>query len=169
MSRLSMQQLGDILIDSLEFAREGRRLAGDVPVHSLRRLTDLLADAGGSLAWVVRGECDAGRNPFLVIEVSGELHLICQRCLTALPFSLKIKSNLQLVAPGAAWPDEALEDDRADPIEALGEQPLLPLIEDEVLLALPIAPCHASCTLPVYEDDSAAISPFATLAQLKKH
>ncbi len=165
-----MKQLGDILIDSLEFAREGRRLAGDVPVHSLRRLTDLLADAGGTLAWAVRGECDAGRKPFLVIEVSGELHLECQRCLAALPFSLKIESHLQLVPPGAAWPDEALEDDSADPIEALGEQPLLPLIEDEVLLALPIAPRHASCTLPDHDDGSAAISPFAKLAaQLKKH
>lgn len=169
MSRLSMKQLGDIFIDSLEFAREGRRLDGDVPVHSLRRLIDVLADDDGTLAWVVRGECDAARKPFLVIEVSGELHLECQRCLAALPFSLKIVSNLQLVPQGAAWPDEALEDDRADPIEALGEQPLLPLIEDEVLLALPIAPRHESCLLPGYDDGRAAVSPFAPLTQLKKH
>lgn len=169
MSRLSMQQLGDIRIDSLEFAREGRRLAGDVPVHMLQRLTDVLADNGGTLAWVVHGEYDAGREPFLVIEVSGELHLVCQRCLAALPFNLNIKSILHLIAPGAAWPDEALEDDRADPIEALGEQPLLPLIEDEVLLAVPIAPRHESCMPPVHDDDSAALLPFAKLAQLMKH
>jgi len=169
MSRLSMKQLGDILIDSLEFAREGRRLAGEVPVHALRRVTDVLADSGGTLDWVVRGECDAGQKPFLVVEVSGELQLECQRCLTALPFSLRIESHLQLVPQGVAWPDEALEDDSADPIEALTEQPLLPLIEDEVLLALPIAPCHAACDPPAYEDGSAAVSPFATLARLKKH
>lgn len=164
-----MKQLGDIFIDSLEFAREGRRLAGDVPVHSLQRLSDVLADDGGTLAWAVRGECDADRKPFLVIEVSGEVHLECQRCLATLPFCLKIKSKLQLVPQGAAWPDEALEDDRSDPIMALDEQPLLALIEDEVLLALPIAPRHESCALPVYDDGGAAVLPFATLALLKKH
>lgn len=169
MSRLSMKQLGDICIDSLVFAREGRRLAGDVPVHALQRLADVLADNGGTLVWAVHGECDASRKPFLVIEVTGELHLACQRCLAVLPYRLNIRSFLQLVPPGAAWPDEALEDDRADPIEALEEQPLLPLVEDEVLLALPLAPRHESCMLPVHGDDSVALSPFAALAQLKKH
>lgn len=164
-----MKQLGDILINSLEFAREGRHLAGQVPVHALRRLGGALANTEGTLTWTVHGKVDMGRKPFLVIDVAGELQLECQRCLAALPFSLKIASNLQLVPQGAAWPDEALEDDSADPIEALEEQPLLPLVEDEVLLALPIAPRHASCPQPLYDDGRAAVSPFAMLAQLKKH
>ena len=144
-------------------------MAGEVPVHSLQRLADSLANTDGMLTWAVHGKCDAGRKPFLVIEVAGILQLECQRCLTALPFSLEIESNLQLVPQGAAWPDEALEDDSADPVQALDEQPLLPLIEDEVLLALPIAPRHASCPLPLFDDGGTAVSPFATLAQLKKH
>lgn len=164
-----MKQLGDILIDSLEFAREGMHLVGEVPVHSLLRLKDVLADNEGSLAWSVSGKCDADNKPFLVIEVSGELHLICQRCLAALVFQLKIRSNLQLVAPGAAWPDEELEDDRVDPIEALEDQSVLSLVEDEVLLVLPIAPRHVCCSLPGYAHESAAASPFAALSQLKKH
>ena len=164
-----MRQLGDILIDSLEFAREGRRLAGDVPVHSLRRLTDLLVGDDGSLAWVVRGECDADHQAFLEIEVVGELQLTCQRCLAALAYRLKIRSLLQLVPQGAPWPDDALEDDRVDPIEALENQSLHSLVEDEVLLSLPIAPRHQFCALPDYDDGSAAASPFAALANLKKY
>lgn len=164
-----MQQIGEILIDSLEFARDGRRLAGSFPVSSLSRLSDLLADDGGSLSWVVSGECNADHKHFLVIEVVGELQLKCQRCLGALTHGLNITSRLQLVRQGAAWPDEDLEDDRVDPIEALENQPLLDLVEDEVLLALPIAPRHESCMLPGYADGSSVALPFASLAKLKKH
>lgn len=164
-----MKPLGDILLDSLKFARGKMHLAGEVPVHALPRLSDLLADDEGTLAWSVAGTCDAEHRPFLVLEVSGELHLKCQRCLAALAFQMKIRSNLQLVVPGAAWPDEGLEDDRADPIEALEEQSLQSLIEDEVLLALPIAPRHECCSLPGYTHESTVASPFSVLSKLKKH
>ena len=159
---------GKFTIDSLQFARERGQRAGDVAVGHLRRLADVLADEEGSLAWKASGECDAAGKPFLALEVSGELHLKCQRCLGALVFQLSIKSHLRLVAPGAAWPDEGLEEDSYDPIEALEEQPLLPLIEDEVLLALPIAPRHGSCALPGYLQDGRELSPFAALGRLKK-
>ena len=45
---------------------------------------------------------------------------------------------------------------------------LLPMIEEEVLLALPIAPMHESCEAPVATTDEQAPSPFAALAKLKK-
>jgi len=164
-----MGQIGEILIDSIEFARERRRMAGKLAVSSMSRLADMLADGGGSVSWVVSGDCDAEHKPFLIIEVAGELQLKCQRCLGALTHGLKIRSHLQLVPRGAAWPDEDLEDDRVDPIEASDSQPVLALVEDEILLALPIAPRHQSCMMPRYDDGSAAASPFATLAILKKH
>jgi len=164
-----MGQIGEILIDSLEFARERRRLAGESPVSSMSRLADMLADDGGTLSWVVSGECAADHKLFLVVEVAGELQLKCQRCLGALTHGLEIRSVLQLVPRGAVWPDEDLEDDRVDPIEASDDQPVLTLVEDEVLLALPLAPRHPSCMLPRYDDGSAVASPFATLAKLKKH
>ena len=164
-----MKQLGDILIDSLKFARERMHLLGEVPVHSLQRLTEMLANDQGTLAWSVTGQCDEQNKPLLVIEVSGELHLKCQRCLDALAFQMKMRSNLQLVGPGEAWPDEGLEDDLADPIEALEDQSLLSLVEDEVLLALPIAPRHENCSLPGYARESTNASPFSALAKLKKY
>jgi len=171
-----MMQLSDVYIDSLEFARGGRRMAGVVAVGSLRRLADVLADDQGDLNWSVRGEVATDnvgqRQAYLVIEVSGEIRLVCQRCLTALPYHLSIESRLLLVPPGKSWPEEDLEDatdESPDPIEALVEQPLLDLVEDEVLLALPIAPRHESCSVPAHDDGKAAASPFAKLAQLKKH
>jgi len=179
MLRQGMKQagnkLGEIFIDSLEFARGERRMSGVVPVRDLQRLADVLADDEGDLAWVVQGEFasaadefGARRKPFLVIEVAGELRLKCQRCLGALPFRVNVESRLLLVPPGTPWPDEDLQDDLADPVEALIEQPLLPLIEDELLLALPISPRHTSCKVPEHDDGKAAASPFVALAQLKK-
>jgi uncharacterized protein len=165
-------KLAEIFIDSLEFARGERHMSGVIPVRSLQRLADVLANDEGDLTWVVRGEFVADefctrQRPFLLIEVTGELHLKCQRCLGALPFHVNVESRLLLVPPGMPWPDEDLQDDLADPIEALIEQPLFPLIEDEILLALPISPRHASCTLPEHDDGKAAASPFAALARLK--
>lgn len=168
-------QLSGMTIDSLEFARSEREMSGSVPLASLERLADMLADQNGELAWSVRGElvdgADGERQACLVIEVSGEVRLICQRCLLALPFPLAIENRLLPVPPGKPWPEEALDEMLAstfDPIEALAEQPLLDLVEDEVLLALPLAPRHASCGTPKHDDGRAAASPFAQLAQLKK-
>jgi uncharacterized protein len=46
---------------------------------------------------------------------------------------------------------------------------LLPLIEEEVLLALPIAPRHESCTPPAADAVEQELSPFAALAKIRKH
>lgn len=169
-------QLSGIVIDSLEFARAGRHLSGVVAVAALQRLSDVLADQQGEIAWSVRGECvpdNAGeRQAWLVIALEGELYLVCQRCLASLPWRLDVETRLLLVPPGKDWPDESLigfEDGTdVDPVEALMEQVLLDLVEDEVLLALPIAPRHASCEVPVHDDGRLAASPFAGLTALKK-
>lgn len=163
-----MKQLGEIFIDSLEFARGERVMRGNVPVRSLLRLTDKLAGDRGELAWSVRGECGAERKSFLVVAVNGELQLKCQRCLGPFQFQLQVEGRLLLVPPGTDWPDEGLENDGFDPVEALTEQSLLELVEDEVLLALPIASRHESCELPGNIEGKHAVSPFAVLARLKK-
>lgn len=168
-------QLSRITIDSLEFARGGREMSGRVALLELGRLADVLADQAGELLWSVRGEVvsDAvgARQAYLLIQASGQVSLLCQRCLMALSFPLAIESRLLLVPPGQPWPEDASDEmlmDGPDPIEALAEQPLLDLIEDEVLLALPLAPRHAGCEAPTHDDGRAAASPFAQLAQLKK-
>ncbi|MEN9357026.1 MAG: hypothetical protein RL695_1197 [Pseudomonadota bacterium] len=169
-------QLSGLIIDSLEFARTGRSLSGVVAVAALRRLVDLLADDTGELVWSVRGELAVDntgeRRSWLTIAIEGGLRLQCQRCLASMPWHLKVESRLLLMPPGRDWPDESLigfeEGGDADPVEALAEQVLLDLVEDEVLLALPIAPRHESCVVPVHDDGRLAASPFARLAVLKK-
>ena len=166
MSRQEMKQVVGIVIDSLAFAREGRHLVGELAVSDLPRLADVLAEQCGALSCHLGGGRSEEGKLFLSVEVEGELRLRCQRCLEPLLFPLQIKSRVFLVPPSAPWPDEELEDDSSDAIEALAEQSVASLIEEEVLLALPVAPRHEFCVLPAGgELDVLAVSPFATLTR----
>lgn len=157
------------VIDSPDFARHGGSLGGSVAVAELSRLTDQLADAAGSLAFELRGMRDEEGKSFLALRVTGSLNLRCQRCLSPLSYPVAIESKLMLVAPGEEWPDEELEDDEVDAIEANPELAVLPLVEEEVLLALPVAPRHEVCALPAKVEAEPRPSPFAALAKLKDH
>lgn len=161
--------IGQAVIDSLEFAREGSVVAGSVAVAVLGRLADMLADNAGSLDCELRGGRDGEGKPYLDLWVAGSLNLRCQRCLMPMPFGLDIDSRLMLVAAGESWPDEELAEDGTDAIEASRELAVLPLIEDEVLLALPIVPRHEVCRPPVATETEHRPSPFAALAKLKDH
>lgn len=164
-----MSQRG-MVIDSLEFARRHGTLSGRLQLNTLPRLAEALFDASGSLDFEVSGET-AGGEAFLAVKLEGALPLICQRCLGALAFALSVRSRMMLVEPGAAWPDDGqvggLEDEACDAIEASRELDLAPLLEEEILLALPIAPRHEHCEPPVATTVSKEASPFAQLARIK--
>ena len=172
MSYREDRPIGAAVVDSVEFSRTDGVLVGSVPVAELDRLADVLADNAGLLDCELRGGQDGEGKRFLDLRVGGSLNLRCQRCLSSLPFRLDIDSRLMLVAPGETWPDEELADDGIEAIEASRELAVLPLIEDEVLLALPIAPRHEDCRPPgttgVTEMEHRP-SPFAALDKLKDH
>ena len=159
--------------DPLEFARREQRLEREVPVSMLPRYAAGLVGAEQvPVRFEVRGEWVSnvlgnGGQAFLVLDIHAEPTLRCQRCLSGLSLPLDIASRLLLVPPGREMPDEDLEEDDFDPIAAEPDLNVLALVEDELLLALPLAPRHENCDTPHprVEDDSA--SPFAALAKLR--
>lgn len=162
-----------LVVDTLEFAREGRSVSGVVPVSSMPRMLELVGASDAVLECELQGRREDGRN-WLSLSIRGQFDLICQRCLGPMPFALKTDNELQVIAPGEPWPDEALEDGAiglgADAIAAETAQAVADLIEEEVLLALPVVPKHEKgCEPPARSDDKLAASPFAVLATLKKH
>lgn len=164
------------VIDSLRFAEAGGRIVGRLALTSLPRLADVLVTQSGWLDCTLEGcrlDCAGEARPGLHLTVTGRLQLQCQRCLAEVGIDCAIDSRLLLVPPGDDWPEEELETDAFDAIAASPALSLLALVEDEVLLALPIVPRHADCVPPagaggVRREDSAS-SPFAALAALKKH
>ncbi len=157
-----------IIEDSARFARDGDCVEGEVDGARLRRVLPHLERSGDRLAFRAQGAIESGKL-IVTLTVSGEIVLRCQRCLSEMCFPLRIRSRLQLVEPGGDWPDEELADDSLDAIEAARQLDLVALIEDEVLLALPISPRHEACETPVYRNPTESQSPFASLARRMRH
>ena len=155
-------------IDSLDFARRGGELSGEVPVAELPRMADVLADSAGEISYVLRGFTGKDGKPQLELSLDGVCNLRCQRCLNALPYQIKLVSKLRLMSEGET--DGAdIEDDEVDNIPAEKRLDVLALLEEELLLSLPIAPKHGSgeCEIAV-EGLNRSNNPFAVLAGLKK-
>ena len=149
------------------FAKEGRLLEGVLPVSSLERLHDLLAEVSGDVSFRLQGLKGEHGELMLDLEVSGVLSLACQRCLKAIPFDLDVDSLLELIPEGADMSQDELEDDTRDFLPVAGELYVAELVEDEILLALPVAPRHEKCGLPGAADAGERINPFAALSGLK--
>ena len=86
-----------LAIDGFAFAREGGVLEGTLPVSALLRLHDVLTEASGEVYYRVEGCQGEHGQAQLRVQVSGEVPLACQRCLSAVPFVLDIDSLLELV------------------------------------------------------------------------
>jgi uncharacterized protein len=152
--------------DAFAFARDGRVLEGTLAISKLDRLHDLLVGQDGEVAYRLRGFKGDSGEPMLHLEVSGLLPLACQRCLEAVPLILKSIAcwNLFLLVPNCRktnWkttPGISCRWSELDVVE---------LVEDEILLALPVAPRHEKCGLPGAADAGERINPFAKLSGLQ--
>jgi uncharacterized protein len=162
------ESLAGTVIECLEFARKGGVLDRSVGLDELPRLADLLETKAGFLSVRIEGWRDDEGKSWLQLNITGEPLLCCQRCLGGVRFPLRISSRLRLMAQGEDWPDEDLADDSADAIAAEPALVVLSLVEDEVLLALPIAPRHEQCEAPAADAAGNESLPFAALIALKK-
>jgi uncharacterized protein len=159
-----------VVIDSLAFAREGGSLHGELPVAGLARLLDALSDSGGNIAYRLRGLTGPRNEPRLALEVDGVLSVRCQRCLEGIVHPVRIRSLLELVGDEKEPTQEEIEDDAKDFLVAEKELDVAALIEDELILALPVAPRHEDCVLPAagrLAEEVESASPFSALAGLK--
>lgn len=167
-SRLSRSSLRvKRITDAFVFAKEGRVLEGTLAVSDLERLHDLLVDVAGDVQYQLQGFKGECGEPMLHVTVSGVISLACQRCLQAIPFDLNVDNLLEIIPEGADMSQDELEDDTRDFLPVAGELYLVELIEDEILLSLPVAPRHEKCGLPGAADAGERIHPFAALAGLK--
>lgn len=153
--------------DAFAFARDGRVLEGTFAVADLGRLHDLLAEIDGEVTFRLQGYKGDSGESMLHLEVSGTIPLACQRCLEAVPCDLDVDSLLELVPEGTELSQDELEDDTRDFLPVAKELDVAEFVEDEILLALPVAPRHEKCGLPGAADAGERINPFAKLSGLK--
>ncbi len=156
-----------IVINSLTFGREAGLLEGKLQIAGLARVLDLLADSAGHLAYRVKGKVGARNRSQLWLELDGTLSLCCQRCLEGVEYPLEMRSLLEFVDDEDELTQEEIEDDSKDFLLTQKELDVMALIEDEIILALPVAPCHESCATPEIEHGAVNLSPFSVLTGLK--
>jgi uncharacterized protein len=160
------------VIDSFAFCRLQERAEGVLQVSDLARLAGETVDREGELRWSLTGGADRLAHPRLRLVIAGQVKLVCQRCLAAMPFEIASESELVLAKDDeAADAIEALiDDEEIDVIVGNAAFDVISLVEDEALLALPLAPKHDACpaqVVPVLESVVDKPSPFSVLKNLK--
>lgn len=171
-------------LDLAPFAREGGVLEGEWPAASLLRLADAGAPEAPAAAWPpvrwrLQGELrqPKGGRPqvWLHLGCQAEAALTCQRCLRPVTEALAVDRWIRFVETEAEA--EALDVDSDDDVLAMPRHlDARELIEDELLLALPLVPRHEHCPEPLLHVDEEAVAepederpnPFAALAALKR-
>ncbi|MDH4425972.1 MAG: YceD family protein [Acidovorax sp.] len=169
-------------LDVKAFAQAGAKLAGHDSLLKYERLAleakglhpDLLVDwqAEGELRTALGGMSQV----WLHLKVRASFPMECQRCLTPVDIPLEVDRAFRFVADEATA--EALDDESEEDLLALSREfDLRELIEDELLMALPVVPKHDECPTAVplassdddFEEASAVKpNPFAALAGLRK-
>jgi len=176
------------------FAAEGGVLSGHWPLDGMPRVlasemgpegdADLPPGAEARPAdvdWSVTGELRAtsGGAPetWLTLSAQAIVRLQCQRCLGAVDVPIDVSRRFRFVSDETAA--ERLDEEIEDEVLVLGRSlDLHELVEDELLLAMPLVPRHDVCpdAPPLAfgdeetEEDAAdeRKNPFAVLAALKK-
>lgn len=154
-----------------------RSFEGALSIATLSRLCEVLADTDGD----VQFELDFGRDSlgisYVDVRARASLTVVCQRTLEPFVLPVTVDTRLGLIKlerdeaglPPDCEPLLVAEDGRLNPAD---------VIEDELLLALPLVPVNPDSSLPDEvtghepEEDSTgegrSENPFAVLRELKK-
>lgn len=180
------REFNPLRLDVQAFAEAGAELSGAWPLATLERLAagasaDAPPAARDQVHWSARGTCRrrAGAAPEWRLELRARtaIRLECQRCLQPLETVVEFDRPLRFVA--GEQEAAALDADSDEDVLVLSRSlDLRELVEDELLLALPLVPRHAACPAPLAaaaepapaegEAAPARPNPFAALAALKK-
>lgn len=135
-------------LDPLKAADRGLSLQGEIALASLERLAPLLLENDGDVSCQFAFYRDENGARKLRLSYRAELVLSCQRCLGPVKQLVEGESLLHLVDADVQTenPDEDVL------LVGTEEVYLADILEDELLLALPLIPRHA--TLEECEPDA---------------
>lgn len=175
--------------DDVELLAERRAdIAFEIPLATLPRLSLAVrsSEESARVEGAARGRVKFGREGrFAVadIEVRASLPLICQRCLGTMQWPIDAQTRVVLVASGQEADELPAEMEAV--IAAGNRVTVLELVEEELLLGVPVVPLHtelAECEPagvilqekilhegdPAQPEDEVVQKPFADLGKLLK-
>lgn len=168
-------------MDVKVFAQAASAITGYDLLSKYERLIEETQGQGVDrlINWAARGELrrdEAGAEQiWLHLTVDASLPLICQRCLGLVDIAVCVSRSFRFVGSeeAAGAQDEEAEE---DVLVLSRDFNLADLIEDEVLMALPVIPRHEICPValkltavdPGFEAEATEkVSPFSVLAKLR--
>lgn len=175
-------------LDVLAFARAGQSLSGQWPLSQAQRLAEQLqlspeacTASAGDVEWSLEGGQARVRGQSqtaLKLKARALLPLRCERCLETVYWSIAIEREF-VFAPNEQVAADWDEESEADVLVLSPCFNALELIEDELLLEIPLVPKHERCPVQLPhqaqtsdfalpEASSERPHPFAALAHLKR-
>jgi uncharacterized protein len=181
---MSISTFNPSRLDVRAFAQNAAQMQGQLSLSKCERLAQDLYRGGAdfaskTLSWQARGEsvpvAGGVAQSWLHLEIEAHVPLQCQRCLQGMQHPVQFERSFRFVRDEAEA--NAQDDDAEEDLLVASKQfDLLELIEDELILALPFAPVHEVCPVPVKlqissPDYEAALNAkpkaFAALGELK--
>lgn len=175
-----MTQTPPLQADVFTLARDRGEIAGELPLATLPRLAPMLLSTDGALRWRIRGEVDDRGRPGAAMHLEAALPMECQRCGGRVDVALLRDAHFRFVADEAQLGTAPDEDDDVDVIVGSQRMELVPWIEDEAILSLPLVPrhdaadpqCRPAVPLGAVAGEAVAAeaarpNPFSVLAGLK--
>ncbi len=140
---MSAQAAAGAQIDALRLTRNQETVSGKFPASQLARVADYLSGHEGGVDYRIEGGHDARHRPVIRCIINGYFDLACQRCLRPMRFSVSTDQQFVVVPSEAAMPAAEEEEDDVDFVVAAPRLDVQALVEDEIILSLPLAPRHA--------------------------
>lgn len=161
-------------IDPRKFAERGVQITGTTSVEKMPQLASYLCQGDDTIAVDLQFDLDELKIRTVTGSAKGLVHMTCQRCLEPVAvdieaaFNLAIAPNEERAKQLPRYYDPLIVED--DEVETLS------IIEEELILSLPIVPYHTDCSVQTSFGDktdaaktleSEKPNPFSVLAQLK--
>lgn len=159
------------VLDAWRMVAARRYFEGELPLAGFNRLGDSLTDSDGVCRYQMEFGRDALDLPFVEIRIEASLPMQCQRSLERYLQPVSVVQRLGLITEEA---QEAALAEGTEPLlmQANAELRPIELIEDELILALPVVPINpdsmelqAEWPEEIVEEQKP--HPFAALAALK--
>jgi uncharacterized protein len=160
-------------VDAWRMVQAQRSFQGRLPLAAMARLRDSLADRKGEVAYDIEFGKDEIGVAHLRVRADATLPLTCQRTLEVFGLPVHVDAKLGLITREEE--EAALPSNYEPLLTADGQISIADVIEDELILALPVVPLK-----PGVEDAPARVwrdaeesqeepqrNPFAALKKMK--
>ena len=156
------------LINNLDFAKRQAKISSEIDTSTCERLNDFIEDDAQlkkQIHYILIGNNAKFHLPSLALEINASLPVICQRCLQNMQLDLSLAYEYVIAD---AEPGAFDNDDEIDWLETAREMNVNELVEDELLMAMPLGPMHDYACKPPLQEEVEKPNPFAVMQKLMR-